>query len=271
LEVDAKVFGKYLKDLRKNKGYTLTELGEIIGYSNPYLSQIETGQKGIPSPDFLKKLATGLETDFLNLMRKAGHIPEKALAQIDDSINDLHLIVHDTESYTQEINKISLGIEKLKSEIESCSNQKKLKKLTLKLEELENEYKSKLHTLELLSQQKNAVLENLNHIEKTISNNEEVDDEQPTLLEKLQFYHEYFLIIDKLKKDVEQTNDEMAQEKLNYMEEKFIEMQKTKVFIPRSIDLNELLELNLITSYKGKIILPDDKKKILSMLDILLD
>lgn len=76
MDVKAKAFGQFLKELRNKKGYTLTELGDKIGYSNPYLSQIETGQKGIPSPKLLKKLSEGLDIPYLDLMHLAEYIPE---------------------------------------------------------------------------------------------------------------------------------------------------------------------------------------------------
>jgi len=72
--LNANDFGLYLKRLRNNRGLTLTQLGDLIGYSNPYLSQIETGKKGIPSPEFLKKLSKGLNVDLNDLMFTAGYI-----------------------------------------------------------------------------------------------------------------------------------------------------------------------------------------------------
>lgn len=77
--MDAKEFGSYLRQLRNKKNLTLTELGDLIGYSNPYLSQIETGKKGIPSPDILKKLSVSLEVDYGTLMYKAGYLDDGSL------------------------------------------------------------------------------------------------------------------------------------------------------------------------------------------------
>lgn len=73
-ELDTKEFGQYLKSLRNEKGLSLTQLGDLIGYSNPYLSQIENGRKGIPSPDTLRKLAGPLDVSHPELMVKAGHV-----------------------------------------------------------------------------------------------------------------------------------------------------------------------------------------------------
>ncbi|MFB6366218.1 helix-turn-helix domain-containing protein [Paenibacillus elgii] len=67
-------FGAYLKSLREAKGLTLTQLGDRIGYSNPYLSQIETGKKkNMPSPELLEKLVEPLGVEYADLMAAAGY------------------------------------------------------------------------------------------------------------------------------------------------------------------------------------------------------
>jgi len=50
-----------LRDLRKSKGLTTTELGKIIGCSNPTITNYELGNRK-PDPETLKKLA-----DFFNV------------------------------------------------------------------------------------------------------------------------------------------------------------------------------------------------------------
>lgn len=74
MDTKAKEFGKYLKSLRKAKGLTLVQLKKATSLSQPYLSQIENGLKGIPSVEVLKKLAGPLGESPINLMVKAGHI-----------------------------------------------------------------------------------------------------------------------------------------------------------------------------------------------------
>lgn len=72
--MDVKNFGLYLRRLREEKGLTLTKLGELTDYSNPYLSQIETGKrKNIPPPEFLKKLAKPLGVEYSELLHAAGY------------------------------------------------------------------------------------------------------------------------------------------------------------------------------------------------------
>ncbi|WP_315795282.1 transcriptional regulator [Paenibacillus sp. BIC5C1] len=67
-----KEFGSYLRELRKGKGLTTSKLAEGSGISQSYISQIETGNRGIPTDDILMKLADGLGVDYMDLLSKAG-------------------------------------------------------------------------------------------------------------------------------------------------------------------------------------------------------
>jgi transcriptional regulator with XRE-family HTH domain len=53
---------------RKQKGITQKVLGEMIGISNTYLSDIEIGRTN-PSIKTLKKIARGLEISYVELLR----------------------------------------------------------------------------------------------------------------------------------------------------------------------------------------------------------
>lgn len=72
--MDAKQFGKYLQQLRKSKKMTIRQLELYSGVSNAYLSLLENGKRGIPSPEILKKISKPLGVSYLTLMQKAGHI-----------------------------------------------------------------------------------------------------------------------------------------------------------------------------------------------------
>lgn len=71
---DSKPLGEYLKAQRKKQGLTLVELSKKSGVSQPYLSQIENGKGGIPSPEILFKLTNPLGLTHAHLMIKAGHM-----------------------------------------------------------------------------------------------------------------------------------------------------------------------------------------------------
>lgn len=66
-------FGRFIKNLRDQAGLTLRQLERSSGVSNSYLSQLENGKKGFPSPDILEKLASPLKVSYTELMDKAGY------------------------------------------------------------------------------------------------------------------------------------------------------------------------------------------------------
>jgi transcriptional regulator with XRE-family HTH domain len=81
LTVNAVAFGKDLKQLRLSRGLTLNMLVDLSGVSQPYLSNIENGKKGFPSPDTLRKLSRALEVPFIEMMIHAGHITESEVQE----------------------------------------------------------------------------------------------------------------------------------------------------------------------------------------------
>lgn len=74
--MEAKEFGDFLKGLRKAKKMTIRQLELYSKVSNAYISQLERGERGIPSPDILKKLSHPLGADYNDLMIKAGYVEE---------------------------------------------------------------------------------------------------------------------------------------------------------------------------------------------------
>lgn len=69
-------FGQYVKKLRKNKGMTIRQLELYSGVSNSYLSLLENGKRGIPSPEVLKKISVPLDHSYHDLMAKAGYLKD---------------------------------------------------------------------------------------------------------------------------------------------------------------------------------------------------
>ncbi len=60
--------GDNIRKYRKTNNITQKELGEAIGISNTYLSDIETGRTN-PSIKTLKKIAKGLEINYIELLK----------------------------------------------------------------------------------------------------------------------------------------------------------------------------------------------------------
>lgn len=84
-------FGLYLKGLRKGKKLTIRQLDLYSGVSNSYISQMERGARGIPSPDILKKLSKPLGVEYEEIMRVAGYIKEETetMKLLDNLITNL--------------------------------------------------------------------------------------------------------------------------------------------------------------------------------------
>lgn len=77
--------GIFLKSVRKEAGFNLSQLSRASNISQPYLTQIEAGER-TPTPEVLKKLADGLQDvtggyySYGTLLEKAGY-EELALGQ----------------------------------------------------------------------------------------------------------------------------------------------------------------------------------------------
>lgn len=67
-------FYEQLRDMRKMKGFTIRELADRSGVSAAYISQLENGNRSVPSPEVLMKLSEGLNTPYPELMQIAGYL-----------------------------------------------------------------------------------------------------------------------------------------------------------------------------------------------------
>lgn len=79
-EPERETLGAYLKSLRAGVGMTLREVEKETGreVSNAYLSQLETGKIGKPSPNILHKLARVYGVPYGKLMERAGYVVPRA-------------------------------------------------------------------------------------------------------------------------------------------------------------------------------------------------
>jgi transcriptional regulator with XRE-family HTH domain len=128
--MNAKEFGEYIKMLRIEKGYkSQRQLAEASGISNGTIARIENGTQK-PTADTLKVLAKFLDTDYVDLLLKAGYLPESYInesegkGRSDDpqpatsgSVKSISKSQLKTFS-----NRLSSGIEKLGLSIESVAN-----------------------------------------------------------------------------------------------------------------------------------------------------
>ncbi len=70
----ARGFGEFLRETRLAKGLSIRQLATMAGVSNAYLSQVETGARGVPSPKILKRLARPLSITPTRFLEIAGYI-----------------------------------------------------------------------------------------------------------------------------------------------------------------------------------------------------
>lgn len=72
-------FGDYLFQLRKDRNLTLRDVEKQVKISNAYLSQVERGERGIPTMRILSKLAEVYGVSVSTLTEKA----EEALKDVE--------------------------------------------------------------------------------------------------------------------------------------------------------------------------------------------
>lgn len=105
---ESNYFGEYLKNIRSEKGLSTRDIQKKTGISNSYISLIESGKKGTPSPDILKKLHKALNVSYEELMQVAGYITAVKKNT-----------VHDWESFGLEMENRGVDPDKLMELLES--------------------------------------------------------------------------------------------------------------------------------------------------------
>ncbi|MVO98551.1 helix-turn-helix domain-containing protein [Paenibacillus lutrae] len=87
-----------LRDLRKLKGYTIRELADRSGVSAGYISQLENGNRNVPSPEVLMKLSEGLNIPYADLMKIAGYLESSdAQTLLPKTPVNLRRFLHDND------------------------------------------------------------------------------------------------------------------------------------------------------------------------------
>jgi HTH-type transcriptional regulator, competence development regulator len=70
--------GQLLADARRRRKLTLRAVQDAVGISNAYLSQLETGKVGAPSPVVLHKLSELYGLSYATVMQEAGYpVPQQ--------------------------------------------------------------------------------------------------------------------------------------------------------------------------------------------------
>jgi transcriptional regulator with XRE-family HTH domain len=80
-------FSAYLKKLREKNKLSIRQLALYSEVSAGYLSQIESGARGIPSPEVIKKLHKPLKVNYEELMKAAGHLDGSESSPEEDELD----------------------------------------------------------------------------------------------------------------------------------------------------------------------------------------
>lgn len=76
--------GKRIREIRRSKGFSLSELAEMAGVSKSYLSYIERNVQKNPSLQFLTKISETLKIEVNELLQ-----PEEAVQDLDEEWKSL--------------------------------------------------------------------------------------------------------------------------------------------------------------------------------------
>ena len=88
-----------LKELLKEKRVTGKQLADMVGVSQPAISEFVTN-KSHPRPELLLKIATALDVDLKDLFisTKPQKNPKEIIGTIRDAINDLEALYDDKDT-----------------------------------------------------------------------------------------------------------------------------------------------------------------------------
>ena len=90
-------FSRHLLELRRRFDLRQGELAILVGYDQSYLSSLEIGQKGPPTPEFIERLssALALSDDEKRDLADAVDASERKLTIANDSDEEVFLLLKD--------------------------------------------------------------------------------------------------------------------------------------------------------------------------------
>ncbi|MEN1968974.1 helix-turn-helix transcriptional regulator [Lentibacillus sp. N15] len=97
-------FSEYITEKRKERKLSIRQLALYSEVSPGYISQIESENRGTPTPDVLKKLAKGLKIPYQELMEVAGYIDSEKPELPELTEKDERDIAKDLEEMLNNLN-----------------------------------------------------------------------------------------------------------------------------------------------------------------------
>ena len=120
-------FGQYLTGLRQRRNLSQRQLGRLAGVSAAYISEVERGVRGVPSPKILEKLARPLRVEYNELMRQAGYLKtEQESSTFAPKVAERYIDVTDIPEGT--IKAIEQVVEEIRKERRTRQEKRDLQK-----------------------------------------------------------------------------------------------------------------------------------------------
>jgi transcriptional regulator with XRE-family HTH domain len=90
-------FSHFLHELRMRRSIRQAELADLLGYDQTYISALEVGLKGPPTPEFVAKLAQVFELSSAEVeeLRIAADASQRKLVIDIDTPRDVYLLLHE--------------------------------------------------------------------------------------------------------------------------------------------------------------------------------
>jgi transcriptional regulator with XRE-family HTH domain len=90
-------FSKYFNQLRMNLSIRQVELAELLGYEQSYISALEVGTKGPPTPEFIERLieVLSLSEEQQKKLHEAVEASQRKLIIPSDVPEDIYWLVQD--------------------------------------------------------------------------------------------------------------------------------------------------------------------------------
>lgn len=99
--------GTYVRDQRKRLGMTQEDLGQAVGISKGYVSQIESGKISFPNADLRRRLAVALGVRHIDLIVAAGELtdaevpgPSRIASQRDPGVETIRALLDQIDMTT---------------------------------------------------------------------------------------------------------------------------------------------------------------------------
>lgn len=220
-----KTLGKYLRDLRKEKGLTTRELGEKMNYSYSYVASLETGKR-VPTDEVLEKFIYSLASnseELKKIKREISNITDGKYYQ-NYIQNDDNFFIKDNKVNSMNIEEGSIISEKIYdfpiNDISFHLNDKYNSKFFKNIKLDDNDRKNIFFTIcmNLKSKFEDKLIQTIRRINHEESKYRVLDEEFSSLKEQEE-------------KEVDYTHQEMLKIKIEIYEQHIIDIRKQLAYL----------------------------------------